>query len=490
MSGKILARVPALSLALLLAACGGGGDSTPLVDTGESGGNGSSGGDSPQEVFLGLGINSGDTFIEGQIESDIKALSAGGTTRLRVFIVDRNNSNRLLTGEETEVRFSSNCVSTNDAELISPIVTSTGVAETTYTAKGCSPTDTILAKVNGAEASFTLNIATAEADRVVSIPLTETSIAPTGAGSTARPSEASVSFQIVDKNGGGLRGVNVKFSLTGDDSSAKIPVTLSQQEASSGSGGIVTTKVIAGSASTVVRVIATIEVGSNSKSTQSDPIAINSLIPYESGLTLAADNFIPDAQFTAGVEVSLSLFATDKNGQNIRGNTTVNFTTDGGSVQPECNLNNEGTCVVKWRSQSPFVDTPKIVASTIGEKINGEVGTIFQQVTLLISSSRDPRVTLAAGSEAKQYCATVSTARSNGTRVHPPTGTTVEFNGNGITLLSSKTSYDVGGTAFPSSQSDYEVCVFAERTTPTDSGSLIVTVTTPTDEVDEKVLTI
>ncbi|MCL1483538.1 MAG: hypothetical protein MH208_03625 [Marinobacter sp.] len=158
MSGKILARVPALSLALLLAACGGGGggDSTPLVDTGESGGNGSSGGDSPQEVFLGLGINSGDTFIEGQIESDIKALSAGGTTRLRVFIVDRNNSNRLLTGEETEVRFSSNCVSTNDAELISPIVTSTGVAETTYTAKGCSPTDTILAKVNGAEASFTL----------------------------------------------------------------------------------------------------------------------------------------------------------------------------------------------------------------------------------------------------------------------------------------------------------------------------------------------
>lgn len=41
MSGKFLARASALSLAVLLAACGGGDDSTPLADTG----NGSAGGD-------------------------------------------------------------------------------------------------------------------------------------------------------------------------------------------------------------------------------------------------------------------------------------------------------------------------------------------------------------------------------------------------------------------------------------------------------------
>ena len=52
MSGKFLARASALSLAFVLAACGGDDSSTPLAGGGNggSGGNGSDSGDSPTET--------------------------------------------------------------------------------------------------------------------------------------------------------------------------------------------------------------------------------------------------------------------------------------------------------------------------------------------------------------------------------------------------------------------------------------------------------
>ena len=72
MSGKILARASAISLSILLAACGGDDSSSSLAGTGSEGdggsGDGSSGG-GEQTVSLELGTGSGSGFQSGQMNA-------------------------------------------------------------------------------------------------------------------------------------------------------------------------------------------------------------------------------------------------------------------------------------------------------------------------------------------------------------------------------------------------------------------------------------
>jgi hypothetical protein len=499
MSGKFLTRASALTLAVFLAACGGDDSSSSLAPVGGSnGGGGDSGSDTggdtgtdqPEEV-IALGTGDGASFIEGQIEADITNLPPRGTTALTVSVVDAANGNRLITDRDVEVGFRSGCITNGTATINSPIITGSGVAETSYTANGCTPSDTVTAFINGAQADVVLNVESADADRVISREPQFTSIAPAGSGSSARPSESEVGFQVVDQAGDPVPGVEVSFRISGDTSSPSIPVTIDPTEAQSDSNGEVSTLVIAGSDSTVVRVIAGIETADGSLSeTQSPPIAINSTIPIESGLTLAASNFIPDAQFTAGVEVEFTVFATDKNGQNVRGNTVINFTTTGGSITPECPLSEDGECSVVWRSQAPWLTKPEITATTIGELTGGGVGTISQSGQLFVSSSRSPSVTLGAGPRADEYCASVSVIDASGDPIHPPTDTTVEFAITDGDILSAETTKTVRGTSLPANETEFRACVFAQRSDDAVPARLTATVTTPGDTVAEDLIDI
>lgn len=498
MSGKFLARASALSLAVFLAACGGDDSSTPLVSGNGSGGGGDSTGgsgtnDGGQEEVIVLGSGEGSSFIEGQIESEITNLPPRGTTSLTVSAVDAGNGNSLIDDRDLEISFRSGCLTNGTATISTPIVTGSGVAETTYTASGCTPTDTVTAFINGtqATASIVLNIDGAEADRILSNEPEFTSIAPAGSGSLSRPSESEVSFQVVDQAGDPVPNVTVSFRITGDTAAPSIPVSIDPTEATSDNNGEVSTLVIAGSDSTVVRVIAGIEASDGSLSeTQSPPIAINSTIPIETGLTLAASNFIPDAQFTAGITVDFSVFATDKNGQNVRGNTTVNFTTTGGSITPECQLTEEGTCTVVWRSQDPWQTKPQITATTIGELSAGGVGTISETGELFVSSSRDPLITLSAGPRPDEYCASVSVLERSGGRIHPPAGTEIAFTITDGEILSSESTKTVRGSALPADETQFTACVFAQRSDSGVPARLTATVTTPGETVSEDLISL
>ncbi|WP_143151231.1 MULTISPECIES: Ig-like domain-containing protein [Marinobacter] len=496
MSGKFLARASALSLAALLAACGGDGDSTPLVSAGGGNTGGGTGGgttDPGQETVISLGKGTGSSFVQGQIESNITNLPPRGTTSLKVSVVDAANGNALVTDRDVEVSFRSGCSTNGTATIVSPIITGSGVAETTYTANGCAPDDTVTASIDGAQASasIVLRIDSSDADRITSNAPEFTSIAPAGSGTSDRPSESEVSFTVVDQAGDPVPGVTVSFRITGDTASPSIPVTIDPAEATSNAAGQVSTLLIAGSDSTVVRVIAGIEKADGGVSeTQSAPIAINSTIPIESGLTLAASNFIPDAQFTAGVEVEFSIFATDKNGQNVRGNTTINFTTVGGSITPECPLSEDGTCTVIWRSQSPQETKPLITATTIGELTAGGVGTISQSAELFISSSRNPTVALSQGPRTDEYCASVSVEDRNGALIHPPADTEVEFTISDGEILSAETTKTVRGSFLPDDETQFVTCVFAQRSDAATPARLTVTVTTPGDTLAEDLLNI
>ena len=125
MSGKFLARASALSLAFMLAACGGDDSSSPLapVNPGEETGGGGTGTPPEQETILALGTGSGDSFQGGQISLTASDLSSGGTTRIEFNVVDSNNGNTLATGQETTVTISSTCEA---AEIDSPLTTTSG----------------------------------------------------------------------------------------------------------------------------------------------------------------------------------------------------------------------------------------------------------------------------------------------------------------------------------------------------------------------------
>lgn len=496
MSGKFLARASALSLALMLAACGGDENSTPLASGGSSSGGtngGESGGGtgSEQEEVVALGSGQDSSFIEGQIKTNITNLSPRGMATLQVSIVDAANGNSLITDRDVDVSFRSGCITNDTASIDSPVVTGSGIANATYTANGCTPTDTVTAFIDGvqASASVVLNIESADADRIVSQPPQYTSIAPAGSGSSSRPSESEVGFQVVDQAGDPVPGIKVSFSISGDTAAPATPVTIDPQEATSDANGEVATLVIAGSDSTVIRIIAGIEtVDSGLSETQSPPIAVNSTIPVESGFTLAASNFIPDAQFTAGILVDFSVFATDKNGQNVRGNTTVNFTTTGGSITPECQLDQDGECTVVWRSQSPWLTNPEITATTIGELTAGGVGTISQTGQLFVSSSKDPSVVLGLGPRTDEYCASVSVSDRSGSRIHPPEGTEVAFAITNGEILSAETTKTVRGNSLPEDETQYVACVFAQQTAGAGQARLTVTVTTPGETVTEDLI--
>lgn len=107
MSGTILARVSAISLAMLLAACGGDDSSSPLAGTGngENSVEGSTGGNG-QTISLELGTGSGSGFQSGRMTTSATNLSSGGSTRLEFNVVNAAAGNSIYNTEVTSVTLS------------------------------------------------------------------------------------------------------------------------------------------------------------------------------------------------------------------------------------------------------------------------------------------------------------------------------------------------------------------------------------------------
>lgn len=382
MSGKFLARTTALSLAVLLTACGGDDGSAPIVNVG-SGGSETTGGspDTPSDstntptVSVALGTGSTDSFVEGQINAANQNLSAGGITTLSLSAVNAANGNELMAGSQTEITFTSRCISSGESLVNTPVTTTSGLVEVEYEANGCTGNDTITATgPDGASAQLTLDIAQAFAFNLTSNTPEPSSIAPSGNATTARPSDSVVSFNVVDETGNPVKGAEVTFTLSysSQANSNAEDVRLERTSTTSGPGGTARTRVIAGEQNTVVRVIASIirEDGS-SASTISPPISINAFVPDQDSFSLSIDTFMPNAQFHNNETIQVTINAGDRfNNNNLEGNTVVAFTTTGGSVENYCVLDASGICTVTWTSADPRPASGRvaILARSVGDE--------------------------------------------------------------------------------------------------------------------------
>lgn len=366
----------ALALCMGLAACGGGSSGTALDDyNGNGGGGGGNGGGDTGNAVAQIGHGSGDTFVAGEIGSEIgdNALSAGGSTVLTVNVVD---GGQLIT-DNAQVTFNSPCLAAQEATLTpvevmvggsdeeeggssanNIVATSNGQASVKYTASGCIGADLVKATTSygGSVISATTTL-TVESDTVTSISYVDTSpnyITLKGTGST----EASeVRFQVRGSTGAPVKGTEVTFNL----STTAGGLSLVNDTATSGTGGYVTTTVQSGTTPTSVRVTAVTDEGI---AAQSSELVVSTGLPDQNSMTIAASSLAPNSWRYTNITSQLTVNAADAFNNPVPDGTPIYFTTNGGAVESACMTGSSsdedeesgglnGVCSVTWQSQNP-----------------------------------------------------------------------------------------------------------------------------------------
>jgi hypothetical protein len=350
MSG--LARLlTALSLILLLAACGGGDAEYPWSTSDSDTTDGDTiddVGTDDADIFIGSG--SGDSFSAGTLDIAVTSLAAGGQTTVVATLADSDGN---LYQEDASVSFNTDCFSASLATITTPVDSVGGVVTSTYVAEGCSGADTVRATVtiNGETTTATGSITVQEAE-IGSLEFVSAEPSLIGLRGVGLTEVSRVSFRVLDQNGNAVPQQTVNFSLSTDVGGANIPE--GAETAVSDSNGLVGTDVKSGTVPTAVRVTASLE--SNPLiSSQSDGLIISTGISDQNSMSLATELFNPEAWRTDGVEVTLTVHAADHFNNPVPDGASVYFTTEGGQIQSQCQIEN-GRCSVNWTSANPRPD--------------------------------------------------------------------------------------------------------------------------------------
>lgn len=353
-----------------LAACGGGGETIG----GGGGGTPGGGGGTPGDTTLRLGDLSSGSFQNGVMSVGSANLAAGGSTGLSVDIVDA--AGLLASGSHT-VSFNSNCIASGTATLNpADVTTSNGRVSTTYTARGCTGTDTVTARLtaNGTVLTATgaVTIEEAALGGIEFVSATPAIIGMTGSPIT---SQSEVVFRLKDASGGVLIGRTAQFSLD----TAVGGITLTPSQGISDAGGLVRTVVQAGSVSTAVRVKATAVNPANglSISSQSEVLAISTGLPDSDSVSLSAQRHVLDGACD-GESTPVSIRAADRYNNPVPQGTAFSFRAEGGKINAQCvtgdPLGNPateaGVCSVTFTVQNPRPSDGRvsILANALGEE--------------------------------------------------------------------------------------------------------------------------
>ena len=312
-------------------------------------------------------------FVEGEIELSIDGnqVSAGGTLGLSVDLVDSEDTPINLA---TSVSFTSNCVASGNATIEETVFSIQGEAKATYEDVDCAGLngidDVIVASVslNGVTnvAQTTIEITGEELGSIEFLSAEPETIVLQGTGGQGNQETSTLTFQVKSSLGNPLAQQDVEFILDTTAGGIAVNPTIGVTN----SQGIVTTKVTAGSVPTAVRVTAkaTSEDGGDIQ-TQSDLLSINTGLPEQRSFTLSTEVRNPEAGNINGVQVAITAQLADNFNNPVPDGTTVNFTTEGGVIEPSC-LTANGACSVTWTSAEPRVDDHRItiLATALGHE--------------------------------------------------------------------------------------------------------------------------
>jgi hypothetical protein len=248
-----------------------------------------------------------------------------------------------------------------------------GSASATFEDIDCAGTsgteDVIIASItaNGITntASIDIEITGEELGSIEFVSALPSSIVIKGSGGVET---STVTFLLKSALGNVLAQQLVEFSL---DSSLG-GISLSRESGFTNSQGMITTQVSSGTVPSVVRVTAQASMNVDGETTtvqtQSSELSVNTGLPEQSSITIAASVLNPEAS-TIGEESVISVWLADSFNNPVPDGTTVNFTTEGGTIEPSCNTAS-GNCSVIWTSTEPFPTDHRstILATTSGHE--------------------------------------------------------------------------------------------------------------------------
>ncbi|GIU52559.1 Ig-like domain-containing protein [Shewanella sp. KT0246] len=315
-------------------------------------------------------IDSDNTFHENELGSTLVAntdgeyvIGAGASFGVIAdIIVEADDGSFTPLQTPTSVSFTSDCVVNADASIDSPVTSSAGQARSTYQDTSCSGNSLrseqiVASAVVGSEtfsATFDFSLERQTLGSLSFISAEPTQIRIKGAGGTGSTETSLVTFLVSSASGQPAAQQAVNFSLDTIVGGLSFANGETTSEATSNSEGLVTVTVQSGTIPTPVRVLAsaTDSDSGDTITTQSEQLTVNTGLPQQLGFSLSPSLFNPEAGSIDGTEVTMTVFASDSFGNPAPDDTTVNFTTEGGQIQPSCSTVN-GTCSVIWTSADP-----------------------------------------------------------------------------------------------------------------------------------------
>jgi hypothetical protein len=277
-------------------------------------------------------------------------LSAGGSAGVSVTVMD-GSGNPLTT--TVAVSFTSDGVKIGKATITSQVYTVNGVASATYRDINFGALDTITATLSiGGTTTLTktgtITVNAAAAGAISFVSATPANIALKGTGGAGRSETSVVVFKVLDTNGNTIKK-KVNFSLVANTIVGGL--SLSNYSADSDPlTGLVQTIVNAGTASTPVRVSATID--GTMITTTSDNLVVSTGIPAQNSFSPTASILNIEGWSFDGITSDITVRLADHYNNPVPDGTAVYFRTSGGSIQPSCTTT-KGACTVQFTSQAP-----------------------------------------------------------------------------------------------------------------------------------------
>lgn len=327
------------------------------------------------DIRLGY-FDQNNSFVDGKISLSITGnnISAGGTLGLSVDLVDQNGD---LITTPVPVTFTSNCVQNGHASIDESVLSINGTASSTFADINCAGAtgtdDVIVATVAlnniTSTANETITIDGEQLGSIEFISAEPSSIVLKGTGGQNKQETSTLTFKVKSQLGNVLSQQAVNFAL----STSVGGISLSRLAGFTNSQGLVTTQVSAGTVPTAVRVTASASMDFNGDmvevQSQSDLLSINTGLPEQRSMTIAASVLNPEAQNINGEESTITVWLSDNFHNPVPDGTTVNFTTEGGNIEPSCSTIN-GSCSVLWISSEPRVADHRvtILATALGHE--------------------------------------------------------------------------------------------------------------------------
>ncbi len=264
-------------------------------------------------------------------------LSAGGNAAVSVPVTSAGS----LFTPPLKVTFTSPCIASGKATMGAEVITQNGVANTSYTDKGCGVADVITASVKLGDATVTqtatITVLPAGAGAIKFVSASITNIALRATGGFGRQEVSTLTFQVFDRTGSALPGALVDFVFSDSNSTTTVGgTTLSPSFATAAADGTVTTLVTAGTVPTSLRVVARIRNAAPAITTLSNILVVSTGVPVQKRFSLSTSIGNCEGRDIDQECSTVTATVGDQFGNPAPDGTAVSFISESGLIGASC----------------------------------------------------------------------------------------------------------------------------------------------------------